>query len=95
MSLPGGQYYALYARWDDGRKVQLYSRDRKSSRSKTKNIKTGMVQLLKKAQKYEDEGAIIIQIYDHREGNPPNGRILFNWNMGKIIDNYVDEVLSN
>jgi hypothetical protein len=82
--LPGGQYYVLWVKFNDGKKGQFLSRDRKSSKSKNKDEKIGLYRLFKLAIKYETF-AEAIQIYDHREGKPKNGELIFHWNCGNIL----------
>jgi|GEM_PF-4028324 len=88
MSLPGGQNYSLYVIFQDKKKGVFYSRDRKNSNSKKKDPVVGLKRLLKLAQKYENT-AEEISIYDHREGNPPDGKKIFQMNRGRIKLNLI------
>ena len=69
-------------------KAFFYSRDRKSSRSKNKDPKIGLERLLSLAARHENNSEDI-SIYDHRPGNPPNGKLIFQWNRGKIKVNLI------
>jgi len=88
MSLPGGQSFALYIIFKDKNKGQWYSRDRKSSKSKVKDPVKGLEGLVAMAHKHES-AAENIDIYDHREGTPKNGLLIFRWNRGKILVNHI------
>ena len=83
MSLTGGQNFAMYVVFKDDKKGVFYSRDRKSSKSKTKHPDIGFYRLLKLADKYKSS-ARNISIYDHRDGCPENGTLIWQWHMGEI-----------
>ncbi len=86
MSLPGGQYYALYIVFKDGGKLQLTSRDKKSSKSKAKNELVGLKRFFNKANRVLHKSEEI-SFYDHRAGNPDNGTKIFQWNRGEVLIN--------
>ena len=83
MSLPGGQFYALHIHWKDGGKDQRYSRDKKRKDSKSKDETIGLIRLLRHAAKHEHK-AENIAIYDHRPGNPPDGKLIYQKNRGEL-----------
>lgn len=91
MSLPKGEYYCLYIVFKDGNKRVFYSRDRKSSKSKFKNDHIGLVRLLKLAQKHT-HSAENMSIYDHREGNPSNGTLIWQVNRDRTLVNKVEGI---
>jgi hypothetical protein len=91
MSLPNGEYYCLYIVFNTGKKAMFYSRDHKNSKSKFKDHVVGLKRLLKLALKHE-KNAQNISIYDHRPGNPRDGRLIWQLNRGSVLVNLLDEI---